>query len=576
MLTKLTIRNFKQFDDVTIELDNPVVFVGPNNSGKTSALQALSLWELGVRHWHEKRASGSVPRKRSGVAINRMKLLSIPQSNSKLLWRNLGVRLVGKLNGRQNTQNIRIEIIVEGKSSNSPWKWGLEFDYGNEESIYCRPLQNETDGKDMPPEAVSVHCALLPPMSGLTSEEDKLTEGSVAVRIGEGRTAEVLRNLCYNLHEEDPQKWQELVSYIEDLFGAKLEKPFLVSERGSINMAYREGNDRKSKKLDLLASGRGMLQTMLILSYMYTNPGAILLLDEPDAHLEALRQRQMYGIINEVARSNNNQIIIASHSEVLLNEAASEDKVIAFIGAPHILGKRHELIKALSEFGYEEYLLAEQKGWVLYLEGPFDLKILQAFSKRLGNEAAVDALERPFVKYVRDKPAVANKHFYAMKEAKPDLEGVALFDRLNSESPQNISYRLLMWERCEIENYLCHAGTLEAWSQHFCSEHHGPLLFEIERRQGLAVMQKVVEEVTQAFRVLGKQSLWDKEIKASDDVLKPIFSKFHEELGVYNAMSKKCYHELVPHIPDEELDPEIARKLDAIVEIAKNARPGDG
>lgn len=54
MLTKLTVRNFKQFDDIAIELDNPVVFVGPNNSGKTSAMQALALWNLGLKRWMEK------------------------------------------------------------------------------------------------------------------------------------------------------------------------------------------------------------------------------------------------------------------------------------------------------------------------------------------------------------------------------------------------------------------------------------------------------------------------------------------------------------------------------------------
>ncbi|HVA23197.1 MAG TPA: AAA family ATPase, partial [Chloroflexota bacterium] len=47
MLTKITIRNFKRFDDVEIELGSPVVFIGPNNSGKTSALQALALWDVG-------------------------------------------------------------------------------------------------------------------------------------------------------------------------------------------------------------------------------------------------------------------------------------------------------------------------------------------------------------------------------------------------------------------------------------------------------------------------------------------------------------------------------------------------
>jgi len=57
VLTKLTIKNFKRFDEVEIELGNPVVFIGPNNSGKTSALQALALWEVGLRGPGSERAS---------------------------------------------------------------------------------------------------------------------------------------------------------------------------------------------------------------------------------------------------------------------------------------------------------------------------------------------------------------------------------------------------------------------------------------------------------------------------------------------------------------------------------------
>ena len=55
MLTRLLIRNFKRFTDVHIELGSPVVLIGPNNSGKTTALQALALWDIGLRRWNDKR-----------------------------------------------------------------------------------------------------------------------------------------------------------------------------------------------------------------------------------------------------------------------------------------------------------------------------------------------------------------------------------------------------------------------------------------------------------------------------------------------------------------------------------------
>ncbi|MGO8750438.1 MAG: AAA family ATPase [Thermoguttaceae bacterium] len=44
-----------------VELAKAVVLIGPNNSGKTTALQAIALWEIGVRRWNEKRMGKSSP-----------------------------------------------------------------------------------------------------------------------------------------------------------------------------------------------------------------------------------------------------------------------------------------------------------------------------------------------------------------------------------------------------------------------------------------------------------------------------------------------------------------------------------
>ena len=87
--------------------------------------------------------------------------------------------------------------------------------------------------------------------------------------------------------------------------------------------------------LDLSSSGRGLQQTLLLLAYIVSHPGSVLLLDEPDAHLEILRQRQIYQMLTELAKKHGSQIIAASHSEVILNEAADRDVVVAFLGSPH-------------------------------------------------------------------------------------------------------------------------------------------------------------------------------------------------------------------------------------------------
>lgn len=48
----------------TIELDGAVVLIGPNNSGKTSAMQALALWDIGLRRWLERRPGARGRRRR--------------------------------------------------------------------------------------------------------------------------------------------------------------------------------------------------------------------------------------------------------------------------------------------------------------------------------------------------------------------------------------------------------------------------------------------------------------------------------------------------------------------------------
>ena len=334
ILTNIRITRFKLFERADIELGQRVVFIGQNNAGKTSALQALALWDLGVKRWIEKRGTAPAPEKRPGVTINRRDLISLPIARANQLWFNLKVRKGRRENGKTQTENIMFEILVEGVTGGDSWTCGFEFDYANEESFYCRPLKTaENERMSVPSHLADLKLAYLPPMSGLAANEVRLDDGAINVRIGEGRTAEVLRNLYYQIVErQSAEVWNVLETDIERLFGVILEKPEYVQGRGEITMAYKT---KEGAQLDLSASGRGMQQTMLVLGHLSANPGTILLLDEPDAHLEILRQRQIYQTITDTADRSGGQVLMASHSEIILNEAADRDVVVAFIGDPH-------------------------------------------------------------------------------------------------------------------------------------------------------------------------------------------------------------------------------------------------
>lgn len=579
MLTSIKIRNFKRFDDVEIELGKAVVLIGPNNSGKTTVLQALALWETGLRQWNSKRGGRASPEKRPGVTINRRDLISIPIPDANLLWRDLNVRHVERIGEKQQTQNIRIDVIVKGITDDKEWSSGFEFDYSNEESFVCRPIRlpgfesvpvKSAKFTTVPPECDKIRFAFLPPMSGLAATEPKWEPGRINVLLGEGQTAQVLRNLCHQINDRSEPKteWNKLVGHIQKHFAVNLLPPRYIKERGEITMAYKED---RGVEFDLSSSGRGLQQTLLLLAHLYANPQTVLLLDEPDAHLEILRQRETYNLLRQVAEEQGSQIIAASHSEVVLNEAADRDVVIAFVGKPHRMDHRpDQVVKALRDIGFDQYYQAEQEGWVLYLESSTDLSILQVFAKLLDHPAQ-EILKRPFVYYVATNlPQRARDHFFGLQEAKNDLVGIAIFDRLEKELQPGGLLVEMMWRRREIENYFCMEDVLLAYARHDLPD---DLFGQAESQQREQAMREAIAEVTGALKTLNKPDPWSVDVKASDEFLDPLFKKFFEKLKLPLQLRKAEYHVLASLAPRDKLDREIAEKLDAIVGVAQRAKP---
>lgn len=582
MLTKIRIRNFKRFEDVEFPLSKTVVLIGPNNSGKTTALQALALWHIGLKAWNAKRSGKARPEKRPGVTINRKNVAAVPVPTADLLWHQLVVR---RKAAAKRTQNVRIEVTVSGISQGKEWRCGFEFDYANAESFVCRPIRitghedrpvKESEFSEIPPEAAAVEIAYLPPMSGLAAIEPKWEPGRINVLVGEGQTAQVLRNVCYQIYKQSTiesagtgqNAWNDLIEQVKTMFGVELESPQFDPERGEISMNYKE---QKGARLDLSCSGRGFQQTLLLLSHLHAHPQTTLLLDEPDAHLEILRQRECYRILSETAERHGSQVIAASHSEVLLNEASNSGTVVAFVGKPHeMTGASGQVLKSLTDLGFDQYYQAEETGWVLYVEDSTDLAILRAFAKTLEHPAAKD-LERVFVHYVcTNLPQKARDHFFGLREGKKDLAGIAIFDRLDKELHKESPLKEVMWRRREIENYFCTEHVLLEWAR---SNEYDDLFSLADSELRLSAMRESIVQVKAALSTFGKPDPWSMEIKATDDVLDPIFRIFFQRMNLPLSFRKSDYHRLAALVAKNDIDNEVTEKLDLIVKTAKLARP---
>jgi hypothetical protein len=86
-------------------------------------------------------------------------------------------------------------------------------------------------------------------------------------------------------------------------------------------------------------------------------------------------------------------------------------------------------------------------------------------------------------------------------------------------------------------------------------------------------MDGTVVEIEKALTTLGKGSPWSSDTKVTDGFLDPLFETFFEKLKLPNTMRKTNYHTLVQYVPADQIDPEVTKVLDAILEVAEKAVP---
>ena len=191
-----------------------------------------------------------------------------------------------------------------------------------------------------------------------------------------------------------------------------------------------------------------------------------------------------------------------------------------------------------------------------------------AFAQNL-NHPAIEALECPFANFISNQPSKAREHFYALREAKPDLVGFALFDRLTVKLNDEPSSVQRMLKRREIENYLLDIDTLRHWAKDEGVRLEG----ELFANSWETLMSELIDQVDEARKTLGMTDSSSPDIKATDEFLDPVFKKFYESKGLPVLMRKTDYHILVPYFPNERIDPEIVDVLDQIVSVASQANP---
>ena len=572
MIKQVQLRYFKRFESEVFDLDDHIVLAGANNAGKTTLIQAVNTWHFALRRWmaekfHENGGSRSTAtgegavKSRSGVPITRKELTAVPLRELDLLWTNTstGLRKNELEAGQKLGAKKVMTITLIGESGGDKWELAMEFVHANSELLYAKPAAEQMDA--VPKAARDLNVVHVPPFSGIGPEETGLDRPYQELLIGQGKAGDILRNLLWELYQHaDKSLWPQMVESVERIFGYRLLPP-QYEGRAFILCEYLPGIPPKRgsgglPRLDVASAGSGFQQVLLLLSFFFARPSTVLLLDEPDAHLHVVLQKQIYDQLRQAAANRACQLIVATHSEVIL-EATSPNKIVSFYGPkPHVLVndvERDQVREALKRITALDLLLAEEAKAVIYVEDETDFNLLRAWARVLEHPCQEWFDKRPFYHPIRGRnPREARGHFFALRAIRPEITGYLLLDGDNRSLPdhdiQADGLEIGRWRRYEAESYLLHPVTLER----FVAARSEPLLQRAAR--------KVLEE--ELPPAVLRSPLAEHDIYEALRTSKTLLPKFFEAAEL--SLPKRDYYLVAEQMRREEIAPEVEEKLNMI------------
>ena len=542
MIRKLEVQNFKKFKSASFEFDKHVVIVGPNNCGKTTLLQAVAVWSEVCDRWmSDGSRMTTATREGTYVDITMSRLESLPYKDFRLMWRN------------QDTQS---PITLSLKTAK--WEVGFELTYVEQEMLRVRPTSNVMESHLITCEQNRLSTVYVPPFSGLTMPEAKLAPETVMVSLVQdmlhGRGGSVLRNMLLEI-STDPDSWRSVQAAIKELFGYELTHPSGVAE---IMVGYRQLRDESA--LDIACGARGFLQVLFIYaSLYYSKNSAVIMIDEPDAHLYLALQESVYNRLKTLAQSTDRQLVVVTHSELLMEAARRDLKVLTGGTLEGVDRKvdRKVARDALRMVRVREVLLAQSGFGILYVEGSTDIRILREWARSLGHPA-LRFLEGPLWRPTAgetNRHGFASSHFSALQLSVPDLRGILLEDRNGKDDAHRRQQRSvkglksLLWTRYEIESYLIHPQSL--------------LRFVGKRDQTGTGAARVDEYMKEYYGPLYNRPFEDMRVLIGTKG-KTILADILNKAQVYCAEEE--YYHIAGMMDAAEIHPEVRRVLDAVAD----------
>ncbi len=467
MIDKLTLHNFKSIGTQSYDFTDFDLLVGRNNSGKSTVLQALAIWQFCVDEFHRTKRSGS-----TGIQIVLPNFTALPVPEFNLLWKDRTDRFYPTENGSKKQKFILIEITVQWRDpANVPRVLGVELRYHSPQTIYATPVGGWAAFRECDKTGHLPRIAFVPPFSGLEPSEKWLDVAPTRQQVGKGQPGSVLRNLLLRVCPTPPwdalgkvskgyavpDDWAELASVVQRWFTVELLPPQYDSAKDvHISVEYKQNG----KTYDLISGGSGFHQTMTLLAFLYGYQPTTILLDEPDAHLHVNLQREILDYFKKKSYEKGVQFLIATHAEEFI-KGVDAHQILSLLQQqkPKRIESAPQVLRAMAEVSNEEITRLMGSPYIVYVEGETDERILRAWAQQC---AALPVMDKIVFKIMgggnkQDMKRLADEHFEALAQIVPNVKRLMLFDYDSEDEafhPKSNNPALAEWRRKNIENYL--------------------------------------------------------------------------------------------------------------------------
>ncbi len=458
-LTRVELENFKQFERVSVDLGPLNCLVGANNSGKTSLLQALALFDFCVHHCLTRKNGVFDIRRRT---IPPEELYVLPVSNPTDLWTDRKTQAGGK----QKVIAIRA-TFERGPSVTAT----LKLDYNR----FGVGIESTEVSQEWLSRLADHRIAYLPVFSVFLAQEERRTKAVLDDELARGRVHSVIRNLILDLKLEG--RHDQLLAVLRRAFPTLKNMNIEFDEVSDryISVTYEE--EGRAKGFDVLSAGSGFQQFVYLFGFIHLREPHVILLDEPDTHLHGTLQRALLLELRQLVERGK-QVLLATHSRDLIREVSPEHVLSLEEGGTRRLQVAFDVYDTLARLGSldpTQLPVVQAYRRVLIVEDETDRDLLFVFcGKCLGSAFWQDVARRLSICFAKGNPykqpierlreqlqqvialhgrileafVVADRDYY------PNLE------QLRGQLPRD-HVQWHVWSRAEIENYLLCPGAIE-------------------------------------------------------------------------------------------------------------------